>query len=146
MKIKALGHVVLRVRDRARAEDFYSGLLGLPVCARYDENGLKMSFFTLGNHHDFAVLEVSGEGSTESPSAVGLYHVAFKVGDSLDELREARDKLQAAGIAPMAMDHEVTQSLYFDDPDGNGIELYVDTSDVWRAEPGRVARAQPMEL
>ena len=146
MQIKALGHVVLRVRDLARAEDFYSGLLGMPVCGRYDENGFKMSFFTLGNHHDFAVLEVSGEGSTQAESAVGLYHVAFKIGDSLGELREARDKLQAAGITPTAMDHEVTKSLYFDDPDGNGIELYIDASDVWRTEPGRVASAVPMEL
>src|SRR5580658_5571971 len=58
MKIKALGHVVLRVTDCARAEQFYNGLLGLPVCARFDQDGMKMSFFTLGNHHDFAVMEV----------------------------------------------------------------------------------------
>jgi len=80
MKIKALGHVVLRVSDRARAEGFYNGLLGLPICARYDENGLKMTFFTLGNHHDFAVMEVSGEGSRRAESAVGLHHVAFNIG------------------------------------------------------------------
>lgn len=146
MKIKALGHVVLRVTDLSRAEDFYGGLLGLPLCARYDENGLKMSFFTLGNHHDFAVLEVSGEGSSDSPSAVGLYHVAFKIGESLEELREAKAWLEAAGVTPMSMDHEVTQSLYFDDPDGNGIELYVDTSDIWRTHPERVARAEPLAL
>ena len=46
MKIKALGHVVVRVTDRARAERFYSGVLGLPIIARYDEHGMKMSFFT----------------------------------------------------------------------------------------------------
>ncbi len=33
MKIKALGHVVLRVTDRERAESFYGGVLGLPICA-----------------------------------------------------------------------------------------------------------------
>lgn len=146
MKVKALGHVVLRVTDLKRAEDFYGGLLGLPLCARYDENGLKMSFFSLGNHHDFAVLEVSGEGSTRAESAVGLYHVAFKIGETLDELREAKTKLEAAGLTLMSMDHEVTKSLYFEDPDGNGIELYIDASDVWRTKPERVAQAQPMEL
>ena len=106
MKIQSLGHVVLRVRDMARAERFYSGVLGIPVCAHYDENGMKMAFFTLGNHHDFAVAEVSGEGSTDSESAVGLHHVAFKIGSSLDELREAKTKLEAAGIALRPMDHE----------------------------------------
>ena len=65
MKIKALGHVVLRVTDRARAERFYNGLLGLPICARFDQDGMKMAFFTLGNHHDFAVMEVSGDGGAQ---------------------------------------------------------------------------------
>jgi catechol-2,3-dioxygenase len=41
---------------------------------------------------------------------------------------------------------EVTKSLYFEDPDGNGIEVYVDASDVWRREPQRVARVMPLEL
>lgn len=146
MKITALGHVVLRVTDRARAERFYNGVLGLPICARYDENGTKMAFFTLGNHHDFAVMEVSGEGRSQSESAVGLDHVAFKIGDTLDELREARAKLESAGITTTPIDHEVTKSLYFSDPDGNGIELYVDASDAWRREPQRVAQISPLDL
>ena len=128
MKIKALGHVVLRVTDCARSERFYNGLLGLPICARFDQGGMKMSFFTLGNHHDFAVLQVSGEGGSRSESAVGLHHVAFNIGRSLDDLREAKAKLEAAGITPNPVDHEVTKSLYFEDPDGNGVELYVDAS------------------
>jgi catechol 2,3-dioxygenase len=146
MKIKALGHVVVRVTDLARAEQFYGGLLGLPIIARYDENGMKMTFFTLGNHHDFAVMEVSGEGSSTSDSAVGLHHVAFNIGTNLDELREARARLEAAGITPTPVDHDVTKSLYFADPDGNGVELYIDASDVWRSAPQRVAFAQPMVM
>lgn len=146
MKIKSLGHVVLRVTNLERAEHFYSEVLGLPLCARLDESGFKMAFFTLGNHHDFAVMEVSGEGSTQSQSAVGLHHVAFNIGTTLDELREAKANLDAAGITTTPIDHEVTKSLYFDDPDGNGIELYVDASDVWRREPQRVAQVKPLEL
>lgn len=146
MKIKALGHVVVRVTDRARAERFYNGVLGLPICARFDEGGMKMAFFTLGNHHDFAVMEVPGDGAERDPAAVGLDHVAFNIGTTLDELRDAKRKLEAAGIAPRPVDHEVTKSLYFQDPDGNGIELYVDASDAWREEPQRVAQLMPLEL
>ena len=146
MKIKALGHVVLRVTNRDAAEKFYGGLLGLPICARFDENGMRMAFFTLGNHHDFAVMEVSGEGSSRSETATGLHHVAFKIGTNLDELREAKAMLEAAGIKSNPVDHEVTKSLYFEDPDGNGIELYVDASDAWRKEPQRVAQLMPLEL
>ncbi len=146
MRIQSLGHVVLRVSDRVRAEQFYNGVLGLPVCARFDEEGVGMTFFTLGNHHDFAVMEVSGEGSSRNDSAVGLDHVAFNIGTSLDQLREAKARLDAAGIVANPIDHEVTKSLYFADPDGNGIELYVDASDVWRLEPQRVAQLRPLAL
>jgi catechol 2,3-dioxygenase len=146
MKISSLGHVVLRVTDRERAERFYNGLLGLPICARFDEGGFKMAFFSLGNHHDFAVMEVSGEGSSRAESAVGLHHVAFKIGTTLDELREARAKLEAAGIATTPIDHDVTKSLYFADPDGNGVEVYVDVSDAWQRDPKRIANVKPLEL
>jgi catechol 2,3-dioxygenase len=105
-----------------------------------------MAFFTLGNHHDFAVMEVSGDGSSRGETAVGLHHVAFNIGTTLDELREAKAKLDAADITTRAVDHEVTKSLYFEDPDGNGVELYVDGSDVWRREPQRVAQVMPLEL
>lgn len=146
MQIQALGHVVLRVTDRARAERFYGEVLGLPICARYDENGLRMAFFTLGNHHDFAVMEVSGEGSSRSESAVGLHHVAFKIGSRMEELLDAKAKLEAAGLTLSPVDHDVTKSLYFEDPDGNGIEVYIDVSDAWRREPQRVAHAEPLAL
>ena len=146
MKIRSLGHVVVRVTDRARAERFYNGVLGLPICARFDEDGLKMAFFTLGNHHDFAVSEVSGEGSGQGADAVGLDHVAFNIGTSLDELREANARLEAAGITPRPIDHEVTQSLYFEDPDGNGIELYVDRYDDWRESPVQEPVSAPLAI
>ena len=146
MKIKSLGHVVLRVTDTGRAEQFYGGMLGLPVCARLDQDGMKMTFFSLGNHHDFAVMQVSGEGSSHAESAVGLHHVAFKIGDDLDDLREAKTRLEAQGVKLRPVDHEVTKSLYFEDPDGNGVELYVDASDIWRREPQRVAQLRPLAL
>jgi catechol 2,3-dioxygenase len=43
-------------------------------------------------------------------------------------------------------DHTVTRSIYVRDPDGNGIELYVDASDVWRTDPQTVATMVPMTL
>ncbi len=145
MNIGSLGHVVLKVTDLERSEAFYNGVLGLPINARFDQDGMKMTFFTLGNHHDFAISEVSGEGSPAAQS-VGLDHVAFNIGTSLDELREAKAHLEAAGLKLAPVDHGVTASLYLSDPDGNGIEVYVDTSDVWRENPQEVAQAYPLEL
>lgn len=146
MKIHSLGHVVLKVADLERSEHFYSGVLGLPVCARFDEQGMKMTFFTLGNHHDLAIAEVTGEQPAAGEQAVGLHHVAFCIGTSLDDLVEAKAHLEQSGVVPQPVDHEVTLSLYFDDPDGNNVELYVDVSDAWREEPQRVAQLRPLQL
>ncbi len=145
MKIQHLGHVVLKVTDLERSEHFYNGILGLPICARFDEQGMKMTFFSLGDHHDLAILKVSGEDAS-GEQAPGLHHVAFCIGKSLDDLIEAKAHLEGAGIHPDPVDHEVTQSLYFDDPDGNNVELYVDVSDVWRKEPQRVAQIAPLAI
>jgi catechol 2,3-dioxygenase len=146
MKVKSLGHVVLNVTDLERSEEFYSGLLGMPVCARFDEQGMKMTFFSLGDHHDLAIAKVSGEDAAGGEQAAGLNHVAFCIGNSLDDLIEAKALLEAAGVTPDPIDHEVTKSLYFDDPDGNNVELYVDTSDVWRTDPQRVAQVAPLDI
>ncbi|KPK59822.1 MAG: hypothetical protein AMJ59_09345 [Gammaproteobacteria bacterium SG8_31] len=134
MKIGSLGHVVLKVTDLERAEQFYTGTLGMPVCARFDEQGMKMTFFSLGNHHDLALMEVSGGDAAGGDQAIGLHHVAFCIGTSLDQLKEAKSHLEAAGIA---MDPN---------PDGNLIEVYVDVSDAWRTDPQRIATVKPLAL
>ena len=57
MKPLSLGHVVLNVKSCEESERFYTGVLGIPVASRLTEP-MRMTFFTLGNHHDFATMEV----------------------------------------------------------------------------------------
>ncbi|OAI44083.1 hypothetical protein AYO38_02320 [bacterium SCGC AG-212-C10] len=145
MQIKELGHAVIKVRNQDKAEAFYNGVLGLPIAARHPT--MPMTFFTLGNHHDFAILATGDDAPQAERNAPGLFHVAFKVGESLDELRGVRDDLNAAGVKIDAtIDHVVSQSLYLRDPDGNGIELYVDGSDVWKERPEAVAEGGALVL
>lgn len=144
MRIQQLGHVVLKVRDRERSERFYNEVLGLPIAARMDTP--PMTFFTLGNHHDFAIVAL-GTGDQAAHDSPGLFHVAFKVGDSLDDLRDAKKHLEESGVPINGIsDHTVSQSIYVEDPDGNAIEVYVDTSDVWRTDPQAVASIAPLAL
>jgi catechol 2,3-dioxygenase len=144
MKVHALGHVVIKVRDQQRAEAFYNGLLGIPIAARDPQ--MSATFFTLGNHHDFAVVAIGDDAVDPPAKSAGLLHVAFKIGDSIEELREARVKLEAAGVKVSAYDHAVSKSIYFNDPDGNCIEFYVDTSHAWKENPQLVAQSEPLEL
>jgi catechol 2,3-dioxygenase len=137
MPVRSIGHAVLKVRNRARAEAFYHDILGMPIATRNE----RMTFFTLGNHHDFAVLEVGDDAPLAEANGVGLYHVAFNVGEGLDALRTMKAELEARGVTiDRQVDHTVSQSLYLTDPDGNGVELYVDTSDVWKDDPSALTR------
>ena len=84
---------------------------------------------------------------THRRTAPGLYHVAFKAGDSIDDLRRAKAHLDALGVPIDAVeDHAVARSIYLHDPDGNAIEVYADTSDVWRTDPQAVASISPLTL
>jgi catechol-2,3-dioxygenase len=106
-----------------------------------------MTFFTLGRHHDFAVVEAGEGAASPDGGGLGLDHIAFKVGDSLDDLRAAKTRLEQEGIPVASVDHTVSHSLYCHDPDGNTVELYVDTPAPWRDDPSLiVAEARPLDL
>ena len=146
MRIQALGHVVLRVRELARSEPFYAEVLGLRTVGRFED---RMVFFSIeDNHHDIALVQTGADAPSAPKTAPGLAHVALKIGNSLDELRAAKTWLEANGVEiERTSDHRVSQSLYFSDPDGNQIEVFVDADPkIWHHNPGGVATADPLEL
>lgn len=148
MPVQSIGHAVLKVSNMERAETFYRDVLGFRVATRWDGLGRAMTFFTLGNHHDLAIVAMGDDAPRSDPAGVGLAHVAFKVGDTDEELLDMRAQL-ATHDWPVdrAIDHGVTHSLYLRDPDGNGIELYVDVNASWRTDPHQiVATYQPLAL
>ena len=147
--VQKVGHVVLKVRDLETSAAFYRDVIGLREVAR-GHFAAKMVFFsaTGENHHDLALAEVGREAPDAPPQAVGLYHVALKIGESLDTLRAAREHLHAHGVTRLRIvDHTVSQSIYLNDPDGHGIELYVDADPkLWKDDPTSVANAVPLTL
>jgi len=148
LRVERVGHVVLKVRDLERSARFYRDVLGLKEVARATF-GRPMAFFSAGdNHHDLAIMEVGADAEAPGPGAVGLYHVALRIGDSLDALRAAKAHLEAHGVTRLRLsDHRVSQSIYLDDPDGNGLELYVDADPaIWRRDPSSVASVGPLRL
>ena len=149
MEIKELGHVVLYVHDIERSTAFYRDVLGFrQIMGR---SGGRFAAFSSGRtHHELLLIEV-GADALERPSGrrVGMYHIGCKGGDSDDELREARDRLEADGATIVgSSDHTVTHSLYLLDPDGNELELYIDVPGVdWRGQPELVGSpVRPLQL
>jgi catechol 2,3-dioxygenase len=151
MKVEELGHLVLYVRDVERSRRFYGDVLGWREITEGVPLGLPAAAFSSGRtHHELLLIEV-GPNASPIPGGrrVGMYHFGLKVGDSDDELRQARAELQAAGVPIRgASDHTVTHSLYIEDPDGNEIELYIDVQpEVWRDDPAAVfAPIKPLRL
>lgn len=132
-----IGHVHLKVRDLERSVEFYRAVLGLEVTER---PGHGFAFLSGGDaHHELALQEV-GEGAGSPPRrSVGLYHTAWEVADR-EAFADARDALAEAGVAAEAVDHGISWALYFRDPDGQGVEIYLDRRDApggterWRGQ------------
>ena len=76
-------------------------------------------------HHDIA-LQTVGEEAPGPGAGVGLYHAAIEVDDEA-ALSDVHDRLRERGVAVSAVDHGISLALYVKDPDGNGLEAYLDT-------------------
>ena len=120
-----VGHVHLKVADLDRAIAFYSGLLGFDVTQRY---GAQAAFLSAGGyHHHIGLNTWESAGGTPPPRGhTGLYHSAFLFANRR-ALAQVFKRLVDAGY-PLegSADHGVSEAIYLNDPDGNGVELYRD--------------------
>jgi catechol 2,3-dioxygenase len=135
-----MGHVHLKVADLERAISFYRDVLGFELMQRM---GDQAAFLSAGGYHHHIALNTWESLGGEPPAfgTTGLYHHAI-VYPSRAALADGLRRLIAAGIGlEGAADHGVSQSLYLRDPDGNGVELYVDRPrEAWPHTPdGKLA-------
>lgn len=143
-----LGHLVLYVRDLDRSLHFYRDALGLAVTATLF-NGRAAMLSGGRTHHELMLIEVGEAPGPLHGRRLGLYHVAWKVGEDLAALRQAYRRLQSLGVPVRGMaDHTISQSLYLQDPDGNEVEVYVDDPAVdWRNDDRWTeAPVKPLQL
>jgi catechol 2,3-dioxygenase len=142
-----LGHAHLKVRDLERAVAFYTSVFGLRVTEQVGEH---FAFLTDGQLHHNIALQALGEAApAPHPYGVGLYHIAFELADK-SAFAHAYQHLRDLGVQAMPVDHVgISWAMYFNDPDGNGLELYVDTrhealnlGGLWRGENRRLVAAE----
>jgi len=118
-----LAHVVYRTSQLAALRDWYCELLNAHVV--YEGHGL--CFLTNDEeHHRVALIESSEPLQRKAADAAWVHHAAYTfvtLGDLLARYEELRDK----GVEPaMPIQHGVTTSIYYEDPDGNFVELQID--------------------
>jgi catechol 2,3-dioxygenase len=132
-----IGMVTIRVRKLEPMADYYRDVLGLAVMERsaagavLGAGGVKL-----------VVLEAHPDAAREARNAAGLYHTAFLMPTRKDLARwlvnAAINRVPLSGFA----DHLVSESVYLDDPEGNGIEVYADRDPtLWKWSDGAVAMA-----
>jgi catechol 2,3-dioxygenase len=143
-----IGHVHLKVSDIELSLGFYRDVLGFEVVQRMGEGAVFLS--AGGYHHHLGLNTWESRGGSPPPrGSTGLYHVAIRYPDRRS-LADALLRLRGAGV-PLegAADHGVSEALYLQDPDGNGVELYWDRPrEVWpREEDGGLRmHTRPLDL
>ena len=119
-----LVHVVFQTGQVDAMRDWYCAVLEAHVV----HAGHGLTFLTFDEeHHRIALLEMpAGVAQRKTPAIAGMHHTAWTF-DSLDDLLERYKDLAGQGIEPaVPIQHGVTTSLYYRDPDGNFVEMQID--------------------
>lgn len=115
-----IGHIHLKVSDIEVSASFYKQLLGFRITEHIQGEIIFMSSGDM--HHELALQHAHPEDTISKP---GLYHVAFEV-DTEKEFAKKFLWLRENKFTVSGVDHGISWALYFDDPDGHGVEIYVD--------------------
>jgi catechol 2,3-dioxygenase len=120
-----IGHVHLKVSDLERSLEFYCGLLGFSITTRY---GTQAAFISAGGyHHHIGLNTWYSKGAPPAPAhSAGLFHTAILYPERRDLAIAVKRLLDHQYAITGASDHGVSEAIYLDDPDGNGVELYWD--------------------
>jgi catechol-2,3-dioxygenase len=122
----SLSHATVAVRDLDAMLDFYCDVLGFAVTNRGTVGEGEMAFISQDPTEHHQLVFVSGMPQPDH-QFVMADHMAFRTG-SLDDLRAIGARLDAAGVdGVIPIDHGNAWSLYFNDPEGNGLECFVDS-------------------
>ena len=149
MKAEYLGHIVFYIKDLEVSLRFYEKILGWD---RIISDTLPFNVAALSSgrtHHELLLIEVGDAPKRPIGKRIGFYHAAFKIGDTIDELKSAYKDLLKYGVDIIGTsDHTVSKSIYLLDPDGNEIELYIDDPQYdWKSEPTLVlSPIKPLSL
>ena len=143
-----LGHVVFYVRDLESSVKFYTEAVGLGLSGTiFNDRAALLSGGS--THHELLLIQVGEADGPLQGKRIGLYHVGWKIGDSIDELKALFNKLIELDYPIDGLsDHTISQSIYLRDPDGNEVELYVDNPDYdWRSNDSWMeAPVKPLKL
>jgi len=120
-----IGHIHLKVADLKRALGFYCDLLGFEITTMYGEDAAFIS--ACGYHHHIGLNTWYSKGGEPAPlHTAGLFHTAILYAERKELAVIYKRIIDAEYPFTGFADHGVSEALYLNDPDGNGVELYWD--------------------
>lgn len=121
----SIGHVHLKVSDLERSLDFYCGLLGFELITMY---GDQAAFISAGGYHHHIGLNTwhSKDAPPAPVRSAGLFHTAILYPERKDLAAILKRLIDHDYPVSGASDHGVSEAIYLNDPDQNGVELYWD--------------------
>ncbi|ASN07192.1 VOC family protein [Virgibacillus necropolis] len=127
-KVKHITHIHLKVANLERSLNFYQNILGFHVI----EQQPKLAVLTAGGIKSLLTIEQLENAKPLDPRKTGLFHIAFLLPKRADLAKVLRHFIHTGYPVQGASDHLVSEALYIADPDGNGVEIYVDRDpDEW---------------
>ena len=142
MAIQRAGHVAIRVRDIDATRRFYRDVMGMKVAHEYPGRGVFFRFD--GYHHDLVAFRADECTEPASARHAGVAHIAF-VAEDFETVRAFYRRVTAHGIPVRCTDHGFTKSIYFSDPDGIELEIYVEIPEYDYLGKGLLIR-QPFDI
>ena len=120
-----IGHVHLKVSELETSLAFYNGLLGFEIMQRYGDQAVFLSAGGYHHHIGLNTWHTKGAGPAKV-NAVGLYHTAIVYPERKDLAKILKRLMDEKYPINGAANHGVSEAIYLNDPDGNGVELYWD--------------------
>jgi catechol 2,3-dioxygenase len=138
------GHVHLRTANLARIVDFYRRVIGLKVIG---QSGNQASLSATGHTPALLLFTEDKKAAPRSRPTTGLYHFAIRYPTRPDLAQALRQLFVMDQPITGASDHGVAESIYLDDPDGNGVELSCDRPrSPWQMDSGNIQMRRRLDL
>lgn len=123
-----IAHVVLKVRNLEQSRKFYTETLGMHVMKQVPEIRAVFLSFNGRDHHEIALFEIGEKAATPQANQTGMLHFAMRLRTENDLLAAYKELKEKDVPVSFTVNHGVSKSIYFRDPDNNELEVYTDNT------------------
>lgn len=121
-----IAHVVLKVRSLEQSKKFYTEILGLQVMKDLPQLRAVFLSFNGRDHHEIALFEIGAQADAPKANQTGMLHFAMRLRTEEDLLAAYKEFKDKGVPVSFTVNHGVSKSIYFRDPDDNELEVYCD--------------------